>query len=269
MGRGLHRLAALLLLAALLSISASAGDHTITAGELGSSVGVHLPDSYAVITADTLEHQGELLRRSGKTPEEIRPYFEQGCLFIALPPGRDFEISMTRMTDAVSQGMVNLIDLSLDEQDRVRDLLLGEAIEQGREVRAVERGGALFFRVSDREEDVSQAAGAVGEREKNVYYVTVLNGSYLTLSLSDPSGKLQSGVIEQFETVFQSLDFQVTGTILASESDKLQVVRILLWVCCALGVAAVVWLVLSISKEYHRRKRETAWQRKRRPKPRR
>lgn len=42
------------------------------------------------------------------------------------------------------------MDLTLDEQDRVRILLLGDAIEQGREVRTLERGGELFFRVPTR-----------------------------------------------------------------------------------------------------------------------
>ena len=180
---------------------------------------------------------------------------------------------MTRMTDASSQGAGNLIDLTLDEQDRFRSLLLGNAIGQGKEVRTVERGGALFFRVSDLSEETSSAdvsqAGAIGGQEKTIYYVTILNGNYLTLSLSDPTGKLLSGVVEQFEYVFQSLDFEVTGTSLGSETTKLKVVKVLLWVLCALGVAVVVWLMVSISREYHRRKRETAWQRKRRPKPRR
>ena len=99
--------------------------------------------------------------------------------------------------------------------------------------------------------------------------MTILNGNYLTLSLSDPSGRLLSGVVEQFENVFQSLEFEVTGLSLDVESTKLTVVKVLLWVLCALGVAVVFWLVFSISREYHRRKRETAWQRKRRPKPRR
>lgn len=163
------------------------------------------------------------------------------------------------------------MDLTLVEQDRVRILLLGDAIEQGREVRTLERGGALFFRVSDPVEEASQTnrAGAVGGQEKTMYYVTILNGSYLMLSLSDPSGRLQSGVVEQFENIFSSLDFKVTGTALGSEKMKLKVVQTLIWILCVLGIVVVVWLVLSISKEYNRRKRETEWQRKRRPKPRR
>ena len=102
-----------------------------------------------------------------------------------------------------------------------------------------------------------------------MYYVTILNGSYLMLSLSDPFGRLQSGVVEQFENIFFSLDFKVTGTALGSEKMKLKVVQTLIWILCLLGIVVVVWLVLSISKEYHRRKREIEWQRKRRPKPRR
>lgn len=260
-----------LLLAILLTMPAAAGDYAFIMGGHGSSIGVSLPDSYTVITADTLDSQEELLRQRGKTVEEIRAIFDEGCLFIALSPSGDFEISLTQMTDATSQGIVNLMDLTLDEQDRVRVLLLGDAIEQGREVRTIERGGALFFRVSDPVEEPSQTtqAGAVGGQEKTMYYVTVLNGSYLTLSLSDPSGKLQSGVVEQFENIFASLDFKVTGTALGSENMKLKVVQVLIWILCAMGIAVVIWLVFSISREYHRRKRETEWQRKRRPKPRR
>lgn len=264
--RVLFRGGCALLAACLLILSAGAA--TLQSGD----VTVTLPDAYTVITADNLDAQSELLRRAGKSPEDIRPYFDQGCIFIALPPGRDFEISMTRMTDATSQGAGNLIDLTLDEQDRFRTLLLGDAIEQGKEVQTIERGGALFFRVSDPSDESSSGAasyGAVGGQEKTIYYVTILNGNYLTLSLSDPSGRLLSGVVEQFENVFQSLEFEVTGLSLDVESTKLTVVKVLLWVLCALGVAVVFWLVFSISRGYHRRKRETAWQRKRRPKPRR
>ena len=268
--RGLGRLAGFLL-AILLTVPVLSGDYTLTLNETGFRVGVSLPDSYTVITAENLDGREELLSQRGKTLEEIRSFFDEGCLFIALPSSGDFEISLTQMTDTTSQGIVNLMDLTLDEQDRVRILLLGDAIEQGREVRTLERGGALFFRVSDPVEEASQTnrAGAVGGQEKTMYYVTILNGSYLMLSLSDPSGRLQSGVVEQFENIFSSLDFKVTGTALGSEKMKLKVVQTLIWILCVLGIVVVVWLVLSISKEYHRRKREIEWQRKRRPKPRR
>ena len=137
--RGLWRGVCALLAACLFSLSAGAA--TLQSGDVTAT----LPDAYTVITADNLDAQSDLLRRTGKSPEDIRPYFDQGCIFIALPPGRDFEISMTRMTDASSQGAGNLIDLTLDEQDRLRTLLLGDAIEQGKEVQSDRAGrGALF-----------------------------------------------------------------------------------------------------------------------------
>ena len=254
----------------LLSFGISVQAASVTAGGITAM----FPDSYTVLTADNLEQHADYLKRANKTPEQLRPVFEaEGCLFIALPPGGEFEISLSSMTDPSSQGIGNLIDLSYEEQERVKALLLSDALAQGKEIRSIERAGALFFRVADPSEEVSldaaPAGAGLGGNEKGIYYVTVLNGSYVTLSLSDPSGKLASGVVEQFEYVFSNLGYTVTGMSLDSQNSKLTVLKVVLIVLCAAGVATVVWLIFTLAGEYHRRKRETAWQRKRRPKPRR
>ncbi len=238
------------------------------APEGGSEMGVTLPEIYTVLTNDNLEKHQALLHQRGKTVEQMRAVFQEGCLFLALPSGGEFEIALTHMADATSRRILNLMDLSLEEQERVRERLLGQEIARGRRVETIGRGGALFFRVSDEEPLESSVESPIGE-ETTLYYVTVLNGSYWILSLSDPSGQMQSGVVEQFETVFSSLDFKVTESALDSELTKLNALKAALWILSALGVGVVVWLVVSLAKEYHRRKRETEWHRKRRPKPRR
>lgn len=222
----------------------------------GENVRLTLPDGFIRLTTRNLSDHLDLLRSLGYSESTFKEELNSdGMVMFAVNDDASKQINLKITESALAERIVSLNDQT---DERIEEI--SSALEQG----INEQGySAVLSRSKLINSGVTYISLTVrvvnGDRQFcYIQYYTILNGLNYSLVYYNNSPELSQEELEECSAMFESLTIQNTQSGGGGYMEAVQIIIAVVGIAAFAGL--VIWIIVSLVKDYKRRRRENSIQ---------